>query len=449
MVSRKAGSIMDSQRGAREAQVTTWAYMTLSVVLLLLGLSLAVFTSVGFVTISVWRAGVIATAVILVSLSVAVYFYKVRGSEGKKIIPNVDSERKNTRAREALYPYLFFLFGILLLINGVILLKPLGLEYSSIATVLTFSLLIIYVLLLMAFLNYFIHPERRKRMGKKGITTYLWILLAISISVLFLFISDTADIDVAMGYTLLILSLVWFLGSLLYDAVSRWKRTRGEDSRGETGIVMIALIASFFTASSIIARGDDPESYYIIAVVISVLWMAGAVIFFIKGYASVSSAIRKRRDLDLPTGSRLMSADDLKDRKRKKDKPLVSRLHYLVGTPDMIIEEEGYRIPVEIKSGRIPYKPHFSHVMQLGAYLILIDRNYDQDTPHGYIEYIPSEKEKKRFKVEWDMMTKALVLSKVSEIRDAESRNEAHRNHKREGKCRNCSRREGCPERLV
>ena len=90
----------------------------------------------------------------------------------------------------------------------------------------------------------------------------------------------------------------------------------------------------------------------------------------------------------------------------------------------MIIEENGFKIPVEIKTGRIPVKPHFSHVMQLSAYMILMDVNCKQDTPFGYIEYAPSEKQRKRFKVDWDIMTKALVLSKVSEIREAEGMGE-------------------------
>jgi len=414
-----------------------------------LGLSLAFFTSVGFVTISLWRVIITGAAIFLVGVSVAIYFYKVRGSDKKRIIPDVEKERSNRRTKENLYPYLFFLFGILLLVNGVVLLQPLGLGYSSISTVLTFSLLLIYIILLIAFLYNFLYPSRREARGSKRITTYLWFLLAISISVLILFISDTVDLNVSLGYTLLILSLVWFLGALLYDTVSRRKSRERDYSSGEMGIVMLALIASFFTASSIIAGGNDPESYYLIAVVISVLWLLGAVLFFIRGYTSMISAVKKRRDLSLPEDSVMVRADDL-DRKGKDEKgPLVSKKHYLIGTPDMVLDEDGYKIPIEIKSGRIPFKPHFSHVMQLGAYMVLLDNEYDQMTPHGYIEYMPSESERKRFKVEWDILTKALVLSKVSEIRDAEIKNEAHRNHKREGKCRNCSRREGCPERLV
>jgi len=81
--------------------------------------------------------------------------------------------------------------------------------------------------------------------------------------------------------------------------------------------------------------------------------------------------------------------------------------------------------------------------------MLLTDVNYQQETPYGYVDYAPNRNDRKRFKVEWDLMTRALVLSKVSEIRDADRTDVAHRNHDREGKCRNCSRRQGCPEKLV
>jgi CRISPR-associated exonuclease Cas4 len=159
----------------------------------------------------------------------------------------------------------------------------------------------------------------------------------------------------------------------------------------------------------------------------------------------VISDVKER--LSIPETASVVSADDLDD--RGGSKPLVSKKHFLVGSPDMIIEEDGFKIPIEVKTGRIPHRPFFSHQMQLGAYLILVDTNFEQSTPHGYMDYVPDKGEMKRFKIEWDMVTKALVLSKVSEIRESERTGAAHRNHDREGKCRNCSRRQGCPERLV
>jgi CRISPR-associated exonuclease Cas4 len=211
---------------------------------------------------------------------------------------------------------------------------------------------------------------------------------------------------------------------------------------------MMAVLATFFTASTFLARVDSLKEYYILAVVVSALWTVGAIFFFFVGVISLRSASRGKEILSIPEDGTVIEAYDI-DKGGGDNEPLVSRRHFLIGSPDLVIEENGLKIPVEIKSGRVPPKPHFSHVMQLGAYLILIDANFKQVTPYGYVEYRPSEGNRRRFTEEWDMMAKAMVLSKVSEIRESEKTGIAHRNHRREGKCRNCSRRQGCPERMV
>ena len=53
------------------------------------------------------------------------------------------------------------------------------------------------------------------------------------------------------------------------------------------------------------------------------------------------------------------------------------------------------------------------------------------------------------FEIEFDEGLEELVLLKVEEMRRIMRHGGAHRNHNREGKCRNCSRRHLCPESLV
>ncbi len=49
----------------------------------------------------------------------------------------------------------------------------------------------------------------------------------------------------------------------------------------------------------------------------------------------------------------------------------------------------------------------------------------------------------------WDSKLKNLVIEKLEEMNDIlDGKLEAHRNHKRVGKCNSCSRRKNCPERL-
>lgn len=119
------------------------------------------------------------------------------------------------------------------------------------------------------------------------------------------------------------------------------------------------------------------------------------------------------------------------------------------GRPDAIVSENGVRIPVEIKYGRVPRGPFFSHIMQLGAYLYMMREGVERKPSYGYIRYVPREGEPKDFRVDWTEQLEELLKKMVREIREAEGGlREVHRNHRRAGKCLHCSRRESCPERL-
>ena len=62
---------------------------------------------------------------------------------------------------------------------------------------------------------------------------------------------------------------------------------------------------------------------------------------------------------------------------------------------------------------------------------------------HGIIRYGQVEND-----VEYDAALKAMVLSKLGEMRDLMKTGNAHRNHNKPGKCKNCSRKSACPERI-
>ena len=127
--------------------------------------------------------------------------------------------------------------------------------------------------------------------------------------------------------------------------------------------------------------------------------------------------------------------------------PVLKSPNYnLAGRPDYLIKEGNQRIPVEVKTGRRPKAPFFSHVLQIGAYCLLSEETFTQKPPHGQIRYgFDSDPHE----VKWDSDLKILVTEKIEEMNDILKGNmEAHRNHKRVGKCNNCSRRKGCPERL-
>jgi CRISPR-associated exonuclease Cas4 len=451
-IGRQANGVKTAQTKAKQDRRITWAFLAFSVVLLLMGISLVVLTQVGSIDIGIWRIGVVILSVIMIGASIAYYFGSRSGKEGEpeESIRRFLGDMDRKELPRASNPALMYLYGIILMVNGIVLMRPFKMSDDLVGSVLAVSLLLLYIIMLLSVTLYFRSHRKEIRKGDVKIGLPLTIMLLISLSVLFIFISDEIDPRGDFGWVFLLLSLVWFIGAIGYDLYTRLKTGRpksGRQEKGDLRIAALALLASVFTASTFLAKGDNLDEYYFASVVIAGAWLIGALFFFWRGAHQRKVAENGIEELSLPKGAEMVTVDDIGN--RKGTKPLTSKRHYLVGAPDLVIEENGKKVPVEMKTGRIPVKPHFSHVMQLAAYLVLMDVNYDQETPYGYLEYSPSKKERKRFKVDWDLMTKALVLSKVSEIRESERTGVVHRNHHREGKCRGCSRRQGCPERLV
>ena len=68
----------------------------------------------------------------------------------------------------------------------------------------------------------------------------------------------------------------------------------------------------------------------------------------------------------------------------KVEKPLYDPLSGLTGKPDYLVEENGFYIPVEVKSSRAPGLPYDSHIYQVAAYCLLVERTYAQASSLWY-----------------------------------------------------------------
>lgn len=450
-IGKEARAVMQFQGRQKDSISLTWVYLLFSMLLLMMGVSLVVLTEVGSLRIDIWRIAIVIVSILLLITSLSIYFLTGSSKRSGQVIKAVFRDVNGRGLEGRATPILFYLYGLFLLINGIVLLRPFGIDDRIISSIMAVSLLLLYIFLLVSVTINFKKDRSEKDSNDVPFGGVLIMGLVVSLSVLFIFISDRIDKDGLFGWVFLTLALVWFISALIYDWFFRMRKKRSKKEIGnekESGlqIASLALMASVFTASTFLAKGDNLHEYYIMSIAVAAMWLFGAVFFFWRGSTHRRTAEQTKKKLNLPASSKMIQADDLdKDR----GDPLVSKKHFLIGLPDMIIEEEGIMVPVEVKTGRIPLKPYFSHIMQLGAYMVLTDYKFGQITTHGYIEYAPSKDNRKRFKIEWDMMTKALVLSKVSEIREAERTKVAHRNHNREGKCRNCSRRDSCPERLA
>ena len=115
------------------------------------------------------------------------------------------------------------------------------------------------------------------------------------------------------------------------------------------------------------------------------------------------------------------------------------------GRPDQIVKIDNQFIPVEQKTGKIPKEPHDSHRMQLLAYLHLVSNTTGIASDYGILRYGGEA----LFTVPWNDTAKADLTNSIQEVQRIMVEGGAKRNHEREGKCRNCSRRKMCPQSLV
>jgi len=179
--------------------------------------------------------------------------------------------------------------------------------------------------------------------------------------------------------------------------------------------------------------------YFLIS--LSFLWLIVAALYLYFFLYSHEIADEMKAKLDVE------NKDKSDNNERRISTPkLFSRSVGLCGKPAYVIENNKEMIPVDVKSGRKPEAPFFNHVLQNAAYCFLVEEQLETTVPHGIIRY---GMEKNSHIIDWNQDLRGLLLEKLSEMEKIlNGDGEAHRNHNRPGKCKNCSRREACPERL-
>lgn len=232
------------------------------------------------------------------------------------------------------------------------------------------------------------------------------------------------------------------IGDSLKNLLVEEERSRETSTTLMTIIGMIMALVTIALIILWISTGDSlRQQWGTILLIIGIGWMLVAAFFLYKLLVSTEKIDQLRDDYNLGEEA-IETPDGLTD-----ESPILkSRKYNLAGRPDYLIKEKDLRIPVEVKTGRRPRAPFFSHVLQIGAYCLLSEETFRTKPSHGQIRYgFDSE----AHRVDWDNKLKTLVVEKLEEMNDIlDGRMEAHRNHKRVGKCNNCSRRKGCSERL-
>lgn len=174
--------------------------------------------------------------------------------------------------------------------------------------------------------------------------------------------------------------------------------------------------------------------------IIALVWLLAASFFFYVALRLRRDVMERREEYGVPEGE-----IEFTETLSEDSQNLVSEKYGINGKPDyIVVDKDGNYIPVEIKTGRVPKGPLFSHILQLASYCLLVEERYNKAPPYGILEY----EDRVKHKIEYTENLKNLVVEKVNEMRKALVTKNVHRNHNRPGKCKSCSRRDACPERL-
>ena len=172
----------------------------------------------------------------------------------------------------------------------------------------------------------------------------------------------------------------------------------------------------------------------------ALILLFAAAIFLLLGIILLRYGRRSRLHTGLPQGEVVYSDTGAWAR---VEKPLLSRRYGLVGKPDYLVQVREKRkqmtIPVEVKSRGRPPAPLDGHILQLGAYCLLVEDTFKQRPPYGLLHYSDAT-----FKIPYNENLRRQVLSVAKEIRRARTMPDVPRQHDEPRRCQGCGYRHGC-----
>ncbi|MBL0344341.1 CRISPR-associated protein Cas4 [Candidatus Villigracilis affinis] len=126
------------------------------------------------------------------------------------------------------------------------------------------------------------------------------------------------------------------------------------------------------------------------------------------------------------------------------EKPLFYPALELTGKPDYLVEKNGQIIPVEVKSGRAPEAPYDSHIYQLAAYCLLVEKTYGKRPPYGIIHY-----ENRDFAVDYTHELETALIDLLGDMKVDEHKHDVARSHEQAGRCAKCGFKNICDQSLA
>lgn len=129
---------------------------------------------------------------------------------------------------------------------------------------------------------------------------------------------------------------------------------------------------------------------------------------------------------------------------KRCERPLFSSQHRLVGRPDYLVDTRQGLIPVEVKSGLAPSQPYQGHVLQLGAYCLLVEEQQGRKPPHGIVKY-----DDRAFEIDFSPALRAELFQTLELMRRDLRSTDVQRSHQEPARCRRCGYRSRCEQRLA
>ena len=169
--------------------------------------------------------------------------------------------------------------------------------------------------------------------------------------------------------------------------------------------------------------------------------LIGFVLLFILALVFFWFSSRQRQGSGLP-GGRIIYEDTRGW--GRVEKPLYDPELELTGKPDYLVEQGGRIIPVEVKSGRAPAAgPYDTHIFQLAAYCLLVERCLGKRPSHGILHYA-----NRTYAIDFTPALETALLDILAQMRIQEKRGDPARSHDQAARCVRCGYNQICNQRL-
>jgi CRISPR-associated exonuclease Cas4 len=170
-----------------------------------------------------------------------------------------------------------------------------------------------------------------------------------------------------------------------------------------------------------------------------------AIFFFILSLFLLWQAHRRRQSSGIP-GGRIIYTDT--QSWGPVEKPLFDPDTGLAGKPDYLIEKGDQIIPVEVKSSSAPEGPYDSHIYQLAAYCLLVERVMGKRPPYGVLHYTGRSKTGRTYAIDYTKALETALFEILAEIRTHDRLRDVARSHESGARCSGCGYRSICDQRL-